>query len=58
MSDNKPYFISIMKHQIEDLQMQIDLLLDTCSCYDKVKNEVEPLEMQIKALEEQINYLQ
>ena len=58
MSDTKPYFISIMKHQIEDLQIQIDLLLDTCSCYDEVKNEVEPLEAQVHALKEQINYLQ
>jgi hypothetical protein len=56
--DNKAYFISIMEGQIKDFENQIECLLDNCSCYDKVRTDVDTLEMQIKALQEQINYLQ
>ena len=58
MSDNKTIFTNIMREQIKHFEAQIECLLDNCTCYDEVKNEVEPLEIQIKALQEQINYLQ
>jgi prefoldin subunit 5 len=58
MSDNKTIFTNIMREQIKHFEAQIECLLDTCSCYDEVKNEVEPLEAQVHALKEQINYLQ
>jgi polyhydroxyalkanoate synthesis regulator phasin len=58
MSDNKPIFINIMKGQIKDFENQIQYLIDNCTCYDEVRSDVDTLEMQIKALQEQINYLQ
>jgi hypothetical protein len=58
MSETKAYFISIIKGQIKDFENQIEFLIDNCTCYDEVRSDVDTIECQIKALQEQINYLQ